>query len=140
MMRPRSLSRRLALQYLHMVDLIGPDAIEPAGVFLREHCDKKDVCSYAAGLIESVASSRSTIDQHIVAQADNWDLPRIAAVERNVLRLAVAELLAGGTPPKVVLDEAVNLAKKFGGKNSGRFVNGILDRIAREIPGEDSHA
>lgn len=133
-MRPRSLARRLALQYCFMADLNGTLEPEPVARFLHEHCDTPAAIPYAQTLIGQTLGAWEAIDACIAGAAENWDLRRIAAVERNVLRVAVGEFLAGETPPNVVLDEAITLAKVFGGADSGSFVNGVLDRIRKTLP------
>jgi N utilization substance protein B len=80
-----------------------------------------------------VAARQGEIDGRIVAAADRWRLERLGVVDRNILRLAAAELLEGETPARIVLDEAVRLAQWFGGPRSPAFVNGVLDRIARDL-------
>lgn len=132
-MRPRSLARRLALQYCFMADLNGTPEPEPVSRFLRDHCDTPAAAPFAQALIEHTIGTWEAIDACIAAAAENWDLRRIAAVERNVLRVAVGELLTGETPPNVVLDEAITLAKVFGSADSGAFVNGVLDRIRKTL-------
>lgn len=130
MPRPRSLARRLAMQYLFMADLQGFSEVESPEVFLREHAPDEAVFSFALELVQSVLAHREALDRRIREVAEHWDLSRIAAVERNILRLACGELEKGETPPRVVLDEAITLAKIFGGKDSGSFVNGVLERLA----------
>lgn len=132
-MRPRSLARRLALQYCFMADLNGTREPESVSRFLRDHCENHVAVPFAQTLIEQTIASWEAIDACIVAAAENWDLRRIAAVERNVLRVAVGELLTGETPTNVVLDEAITLAKVFGSADSGAFVNGVLDRIRKTL-------
>ena len=89
--------------------------------------------AYAEELADTVRTHEAAIDKVVTQYADNWRLDRMSRVDRNVLRLAVAELFhQPDVPVRVTLDEAVELAKAFGGDESGRFVNGILDRIARE--------
>ena len=130
-MRPRPLARRLAMQYLFAHDLTGGDC-EPPEAFLREHADRDEGVAFGAELVDAVLRQRDAVDEILRANAANFALERMAAVDRNVLRLAVAELLRGETPFRVVIDEAVELAKKFGGADSPRFVNGILDAVARK--------
>lgn len=96
--------------------------------FLAEHCERPDSAKFAAELVDMVRSKLDETDGLLERCADNWALKRIAAVERNVLRLAAAELLAGELSPKIIISEAVAMAKKFGSKDSPRFVNGILDK------------
>lgn len=96
------------------------------------------VLEYAARLLEGSTEHREEIDTLIASQAENWRLERMPAVDRNILRLAVYELLyEDDVPHLVVLDEAIELAKEFGSEQSGRFINGLLDGLIRshELPG-----
>ena len=89
---------------------------------------------FADPLIQGVLQHREEIDQRIRVSAQNWDLHRMAAVDRNVLRLAIYEMLyRDDIPPVVSINEAVDIAKKFSTEDSGKFVNGILDRIRAEL-------
>jgi transcription antitermination factor NusB len=102
----------------------------------EEHARRRkrmeEAFSYAQRLVEGTVSNREQIDQLIRSQADNWRLERMPAVDRNILRLAVYEMLHERETPKlVVLDEAIELAKKFGSEQSGRFVNGLLDGLLK---------
>jgi len=130
-MRPRTLARRLALQYLFMVDLAGEARAQTLEAFLGEHCDNPEARAFAAELALKTRAHLAEIDMLIAGAADNWHLARIAAVERNILRLACAEFKSRTAPPKVILDEAVELAKIFGSAESGAFVNGVLDKIRK---------
>ena len=130
-MRPRTLGRRLALQYLYQYDLTG-GGCEPVDEFLAAHTDREEVRSFARDRIREALDRREDIDRRLRTAAANYSLERIATVERNVLRLGAAEILSNQAPYKVAIDEAVKLAKTFGGPESGAFVNGILDRIAHE--------
>jgi len=87
----------------------------------------------ARQLADGVVVRQEELDRLAQAAADNWRLDRIAMVERNILRLGVAELLVGVTPPKVVLDESIWLAQRFAGPRAPGFVNGVLDRVARSL-------
>ena len=86
---------------------------------------------YAAQLIEAFWASRDEVDQRIAAVSERWTLSRMAPVERNVMRVAVVELMGGDTPPKVAVNEAIEIGKEFGGRESPRFINGILDGVLR---------
>jgi N utilization substance protein B len=89
---------------------------------------------FAERLVHGVVGRQPELDRWIVAAAENWRLERMAVVDRNVLRLAVFEMLADpATPAAVVIDEAVEIAKKFGSSASGSFINGVLDSIRRRI-------
>lgn len=86
----------------------------------------------AESLIRAVAERGAALDESLRRVTSNWRLERLGAIERSLLRLGAAELARGDTPPKVVLQEAVRLAERFGGMESARFVNGVLDALARE--------
>jgi N utilization substance protein B len=82
---------------------------------------------------QRVIANLATLDRHATAAMDNSRWERVGAIERNILRLAIQELLDDETPPKVVLDEAIRLAQRFGGPRTPAFVNGLLDRVARNL-------
>jgi len=100
--------------------------------------ERSAVKRFARVLALSYESRAAEIDERLRQTAENWSLERMASIDRNILRAALAELLAfPETDARVVIDEAVSIAQRFGTDSSGRFVNGILDRLAREIrPGE----
>lgn len=87
-------------------------------------------------LFEGAAKGSASADALIVQQAENWRLDRLAVIDRAILRLAIFEMRATDTPPKVVLNEAVELAKKFSSEEAGAFVNGILDAIHKSLAGK----
>lgn len=100
--------------------------------FTRRRKRMEEAFRYAQQLVQGTIDHREEIDQLIRSQADNWRLERMPAVDRNILRLAVYEMLhERDTPKLVVLDEAIELAKKFGSEQSGRFVNGLLDGLLK---------
>jgi N utilization substance protein B len=84
-------------------------------------------------LATGVAEHLEAIDRHISAHAEHWRIERMPAVDRNILRLAVHELMAFDTPPAVVIDEALELARKFSGEEAVQFVNGVLDAVRKEL-------
>ncbi|MEO5804013.1 MAG: transcription antitermination factor NusB [Verrucomicrobiota bacterium] len=89
---------------------------------------------FAEPLIRGTIENRTAIDEHIVKHAQNWDLHRMAVVDRNVLRLAIYEMLfRDDIPPVVSINEAVDVAKKFSTNDSGKFVNGILDKVKSQL-------
>jgi len=93
----------------------------------------REACAFAAVLVAELEQHRDEVDAIVSRTATNWPLRRMAATDRSVLRLAVVELLHHAeTPTRVALDEAIEIAKKYGSETSGAFVNGILDRIAHE--------
>jgi transcription antitermination factor NusB len=134
-MRKRSLAREFALQILYEIDIRHEDHAAVFGTFwhLIEEDVSDEVKRFAAELVELVMQHRDDIDKKISGYATNWELDRMAVVDRNVLRLAGCELLyRTDIPPKVSINEAVDLAKKFSGAQAGKFVNGILDKIKSE--------
>jgi len=93
---------------------------------------RQNAMEFGRGLIDGVRRQRQQLDDRIAKAAENWSLERMAATDRNVLRLGAYELLYTDAPPRVVVDEAVNLAKRYGSSQSGPFVNGILDKLMHE--------
>jgi N utilization substance protein B len=87
---------------------------------------------FAGFLVRILIARGAEIDTSLSAVTTNWRLSRIGAIERSVLRLAIAELLQGATPPRVVIKESVRLAERYGSEQSARFVNGVLDAYARQ--------
>jgi transcription antitermination protein NusB len=150
----RRTAREMAIQMLYQSDLGGSPlthifstfdlaeylAREPAAekgedraelLQRRERVD--EAFEYAKALVRGTLDNREKIDEMIRGQADNWRLERMPAVDRNILRLAIYEMLhEEDTPKLVVLDEAIELAKKFGSEQSGRFVNGLLDGLLKQ--------
>lgn len=135
-MRKRTKARELALQLLYEADVTQADAQELKDIFddffemNAEASQDSDVTDFTRELVFSVSRHRADIDREIAKYAANWQLDRMATVDRNILRLASFELLyRQDIPPKVAINEAVELAKKYGDVDSGKFVNGVLDKI-----------
>ena len=101
--------------------------------FLAEYSDDADIIEFAKSLVQGVLVNRDQINTAIENSAQNWELARIATVDRNIMRQAIYELLfRSDIPPKVSINEAIELGKKFSTANSGGFINGILDRVKRD--------
>lgn len=136
----RSVAREMAVQMLYQSDLGGSPLPQIFNAFdLSEYLAQsgkqqtEEAFLFAQELVKGTLESRERIDELIRGQADNWRLERMPAVDRNVLRLAIFEMLhETGTPKLVVVDEAIELAKKFGSEQSGRFVNGLLDGLLKQ--------
>ena len=129
-MSRRSRSREVALQ-LHYEEDLNPQRSEKvSSKFLthRMHRDE-ELIRFARELVEGVQLHADKLDELISKYTKNWTITRIAATDRNVLRLGAYELIYTDTPGPVVLNEAVELSKRFGGKQSAGFVNGVLDQI-----------
>ena len=94
--------------------------------------EDEELVTFARGLLAGVRKNRGEIDAKLDVLADNWHISRMAVTDRNVLRLAAYEMLFTDAPGAVAIDEAVELAKRFGAKQSPQFVNGILDRLWRQ--------
>jgi transcription antitermination factor NusB len=131
--RKRTQARVLSFQFLYMMDIRGNDCESEIDDFLAEHADDGDIIEFARSLILGVVDHQKSIDETIEKSAQNWELSRIATVDRNIMRQAIFELLfREDIPPKVSINEAIELGKKFSTANSGGFINGILDRIKRD--------
>lgn len=129
-MRNRTIARELALQALYQLDLRGDYMTGDVEAFCKENTDKTDIYQFAMSLIQGCRSHIEEIDEEISHVAEHWDMHRMAIIDKNILRLGVYELrYREDIPPKVSINEAIDLAKKFSTKNSGTFVNGILDKI-----------
>ncbi len=130
----RHRSREVALQALYAVDL-GRGAT-PAEAVFEEVAGQFELPegarAFAAELVGGVSAQRAELDRHLTAHARRWRLDRMPAVDRNILRIAAWEMLHAGTPAEVAIDEAVELARRFGSESSPAFVNGVLDALARE--------
>lgn len=132
-MRKRTRSRECALQMLYNMDIAGEPPLSIMRIYWENHPDLLSSKDFAEQLVIGVTSKKEEIDVIINKYAQNWKLERMAIVDKNVLRISVFELLyLDEVPPKVSINEAVNLAKKFSTAESGKFVNGILDKINKE--------
>jgi transcription antitermination protein NusB len=129
----RSKSREFALQMLFQWDMSPQDPAKLEGKFWRSAKASDSTRKFANRLFEGAAKAAKELDALIAEHADNWRLERLAAVDRAVLRLAISELRDAETPRKVVLNEAVELAKKYSSEEAGGFVNGILDSISKSF-------
>jgi N utilization substance protein B len=132
----RTKARERAVQALYQLDVSASDLDEALVRFWRNFEPvEKEVREMAEELVRGVATHRREIDEAIEGASANWRLDRMARVDRNVLRLAVHELFhRPDVPLKVVIDEAIELGKKYGSESSGAFVNGVLDKIASGLP------
>jgi N utilization substance protein B len=129
-MTKRSRAREVALQLLFQRDH-NPNTDRAAIIqFIHDRLRAASLEPFCLGLYDGVLAHLDEIDTRLGAAAENWRLPRMAAVDRNVLRLGAYELLfAPDTPPGVAIDEAIELARRYGSKDSPGFVNGVLDRL-----------
>lgn len=128
-MAKRSRAREVAFQVLYQDDLNPRNNPAITDAFIAEQLDDAELVEFGRGLVAGARRNRPEIDAILAQTAEHWTLDRMAATDRNVLRLAAFELLHTDTPRAVVIDEAVELARRFGTAQSGQFVNGILDRL-----------
>ena len=144
-MGARTLAREAALQMLYAVEASGVEVEKAILDFWAElPAEDAEGRAYADELVRGVLSDLTKTDEQIKLASQNWRLERMTRVDRNVLRMGAWELLARRDVPRaVILDEAVEVAKRFGTEESGAFVNGVLDRIAENLgrnSGEDAPA
>jgi N utilization substance protein B len=134
-MTRRRKAREVALQFLYELDLNAEDDPAPREEeFWARHPLAAEAHGFCDALVRGTKANQAKIDQLIAEGSEHWELERMAVVDRNILRMAVYELLwSPEVPPKVAINEAIEIAKKFGTKESSRFINGVLDRINKEL-------
>jgi N utilization substance protein B len=108
--------------------------------FIRDSREGNMIVDGALKLLRAAFDDRADSDALLARHARRWELPRLAMVDRNILRLGVHELHRGETPPKVVISEALRLAREFSTAESPRFINGVLDAVAKELFSQYGHA
>ncbi len=133
-MRRRTLSREHALKILYQVDITHRTLdLILLDYWKMEEVSDEEVMSYAKTIVSGVLKDLKTIDEKISQYATNWQLKRMAVIDRNVMRIGLFELqYTTDVPPKVAINEAVELVKKYGDLESSKFVNGILDKIHKK--------
>jgi transcription antitermination protein NusB len=133
----RRISREATLQFLYQEDFtitsdqqFGYDLEERFDLFCTLFQVNKKARVYALTLLKGISSSLEEVDAEIIKAASHWRLPRIAATDRNLLRIAVYEIIyCDNVPPQVAINEVVEIAKKFAGEDSPKFINGVLDAV-----------
>lgn len=129
-MRKRSQAREIALQTVYQLELKGNTFDNGARDFIKFQAQDPAIITFVEDLLQGYFSQQTQLDQSIKKVALNWSISRMAVIDRIILRLATYELMfRPDIPPVVAINEAVDLAKKYGAKDSGAFVNGILDKI-----------
>ncbi len=140
-MGKRREGREAAVQYLFFRDLNTGENAGTLDDFWTMRDGTAPTRKFTQLLTEGVIARRDEIDERIRGAVKNYELNRIAAVDRNILRLAIYEMFyCEDVPPIVAMNEAIEIAKAFGSDDSGRFVNGVLDRIAQDLPRSPRHA
>lgn len=130
-MRKRTKARENALKILYAVDITGEEAKKCIDTYWQTNEENDtEVKTFANSLVLGAANNGKEIDKMISQYTTNWQLDRMAVIDRNILRLATYELLfRDEIPPKVTINEAIDIAKRYGDSDSGKFVNGVLDKI-----------
>lgn len=133
-MRLRTKAREIALQYLYQIDITKDHDKGTLGDFFDHFAEEKDAVPYAEDLINGVYEHLHEIDELIEKASTNWSVSRMSTTDRNILRIAAYELkFKPETPYKVVINEGIELAKRFGSPRFPAFANGVLDKIWSEI-------
>lgn len=133
-MSKRRLSRENCLQSLYLNDVTRLETQDILAMFqLQEFAQEEKVFEFYKGLFTATVSNRDKIDETIKTTSKNWGLERMSAIDRCILRMAVCEMMfLEDAPVPVIIDEAIELAKKYSTENSGKFVNGVLDSISKQ--------
>jgi transcription antitermination protein NusB len=137
----RRMSREFALHVLYSIDVCKMEKDDAWHSFLSsyEGDDSDKILEFGKDLVDGVLQNLDDIDKNISASAKNWDIKRMASIDRNILRIASFELLFNpDTPSNVIINEAVEIAKKYSTDDSGKFVNGVLDTIKNKRGQDDS--
>lgn len=133
-MATRSRAREVALQALFQEDLNPRDSRDQLEPFLKGRLNDDDSRQFASSLVLGVLRNQDELDALLAEKAENWSLDRMAATDRAVLRLGAFEIRYADTPDRVAIDQAIELAKRFGSGQSSQFVNGILDKLIERPP------
>ncbi len=130
----RRFSRELVIQFLYLTEMNAGDIASQLEAFWESNPNKDEgVQTFTEDILNNIFEHKKEIDAQLEKYSDNWTLSRMTVIDRNLLRMAASELMYSKTvPPKVVIDEAVEIAKRFGTADSPNFINGILDRILKE--------
>lgn len=136
-MKGRTKARETALQALYQIELADGEVEESLASFTEGLKIAPEAKKYSVAIVRGVFANAPVIDALIKKYSEHWTVKRMAVVDRNILRIAAYELLyCPDVPYKVVIDEAVELAKKYGSEDSGAFINGIVDRMAKTVRDE----
>ena len=128
----RHQARILAMQMLSQLEVQGEDALGQLDQFVAEAKVKPATAGYVREIVSNCWTRREEADKRIAGQLEHWGLERLSLVERNVIRVGLFELGGGDVPPKVVINEAIEIAREYGGPESARFVNGTLDGLWKQ--------
>ncbi|MEM9367541.1 MAG: transcription antitermination factor NusB [Planctomycetota bacterium] len=139
-MSTRRRAREIVLQLLYETDVNPWRGGDGARKFIRSRLQgRKVLTQFAVDLLDGTLAHRDTLDSQLRSLSTNWSLPRMPVIDRNILRLGAYEIVHADTPGQVAIAEALTLARRYGGENSPRFVNGVLDRLFKEQSGTLRH-
>ncbi|MBU1147763.1 MAG: transcription antitermination factor NusB [Candidatus Omnitrophica bacterium] len=131
-MRKRTLARECALKILYRIEISKDSVKDSMKDFWSVEKVDKEVKDFANSIVDGACENLSGIDKLISKYADNWDIKRMAVIDKNILRMGIYEMLhREDIPQKVSINEAIELAKRYGDVDSGKFVNGILDKVRK---------
>ena len=131
----RRFSRELVIQFLYLTEMNEGEIASQLEAFWESNPNKDEgVQTFTEDILNNIFEHKKEIDARLEKYSDNWSLSRMTVIDRNLLRMAASELMySKAVPPKVAIDEAVEIAKRFGTADSPNFINGILDRILKEL-------
>ena len=129
----RRKARILAMQMLCQLEVLGDDAMRDLPDFLEESGISRSGRRYTESLVRDSWQDRSMLDARIEKALTGWTMDRMSPVERNIIRVAVSEIMSDQVPMKVAIDEAIDIGRTFGGADSPRFINGVLDAVYRTV-------
>ncbi len=122
------------MQALCQWDVQADESVASLAVFFADEQTPAAVAAYATRLVQAYWNDRSRIDEWISGASERWELARMSPVVRNAMRVAIVEMVGGEIPRKVALNEAIEIGREFGGADSPRFVNGVLDEVLKRLP------
>jgi N utilization substance protein B len=138
-MRQRRIAREIALQVLYSLEVVQMEAGEAIELYWDHHDAPIDARPFSSVLVEGTWKNRDQIDKLIGSCSENWSIARMSKVDKSILRMAVFELcFCDDIPPKVTMNEAIDLGKVYGSENSGSFINGILDALYVKLSKKDA--
>ena len=141
----RRQGRELALKALYQIELSGDGSVEALRLLFSSFPADERARNFARILVDGVLAQKDLIDEHLTQALAHWSIKRLSRIDHNIMRMALFELMKlDDVPTRVTMDEAIELAKKYGDKDSGHFVNGVLDELAERLrlkgKGESSDA
>lgn len=122
------------MQSLCQLDVLGDEFLEDLDGFLADEQPGEPIQAYARGLVREIWMDRARLDERIQSVSEHWDMGRMAPIDRNTIRIAAHELLRrDDVPPRVTINEAIEIGKSFGTAESGKFINGVLDALRKQM-------